>query len=157
MAPAVIADYSDSGTTNGSSNGGAVVGRKHRGSPFISWLKRGTGAEESAKTKKLASPAEGIKMVFLRQLVLSNLELNGKHYHSVFTGAQIVDIFLGHFGLPDRKLAANIASRLLDCSLYTHVSGPSCDTATAPGSNAVIDSNAEIYTLTAEARNALKT
>ncbi|KAJ2552446.1 RHO1 GDP-GTP exchange protein 2, partial [Coemansia sp. RSA 1933] len=67
------------------------------------------------------------------------------------------DIFLDHFGLPDRKLAANIASRLLDCSLYTHVSGPLCDSATAPESNAVIDSNAEIYTLTAEARNALKT
>ncbi|KAJ2091722.1 RHO1 GDP-GTP exchange protein 2 [Coemansia sp. RSA 986] len=95
-------------------------------------------------------------MVFLRQLVLSNLELNGKHYHSVFTGAQIVDIILNHFGLPDRKLAANIASRLLDCSLYSHVSGPSCDTATALGPNAVIDSNAEIYTLTAEARDALK-
>lgn len=29
-------------------------------------------------------------MVFLKQLKLSNLELNGRHHHSVFTGAQIV-------------------------------------------------------------------
>ncbi|KAJ2656812.1 RHO1 GDP-GTP exchange protein 2 [Coemansia sp. RSA 1200] len=141
---------------NGSSNSGAIPSRRHRGSPFISWLKRGSGDEDSAKAKKLASPAEEIKMVFLRQIVLSNFELDGKHYHSVFTGAQIVDIILAHFGLPDRKLAANIASRLIDCSLYIHVSGPSCDASTASKSSAVIDSNAEIYTLTTEAVNALK-
>ncbi|KAJ2741897.1 hypothetical protein H4S06_005812, partial [Coemansia sp. BCRC 34490] len=75
---------------NGSSNSGAITSRRHRGSPFISWLKRGSGDEDSAKAKKLASPAEEIKMVFLRQIVLSNFELDGKHYHSVFTGAQIV-------------------------------------------------------------------
>ncbi|KAJ2613874.1 RHO1 GDP-GTP exchange protein 2, partial [Coemansia sp. RSA 1804] len=66
------------------------------------------------------------------------------------------DIILAHFGLPDRKLAANIASRLIDCSLYIHVSGPSHDASTASKPNAVIDSNAEIYTLTTEAVNALK-
>ncbi|KAJ2667083.1 hypothetical protein GGH99_006698, partial [Coemansia sp. RSA 1285] len=54
------------------------------------------------------------------------------------------------------KLAANIASRLIDCSLYIHVSGPSHDASTASKPNAVIDSNAEIYTLTTEAVNALK-
>ncbi|KAJ2734622.1 RHO1 GDP-GTP exchange protein 2 [Coemansia sp. BCRC 34962] len=100
-----------------------------------------------------SSKAEEIKLVFLRQLELSSVELNGKHYHSVFTGAQIVDIILNHFGLPDRKLASKVASRLIDCSLYTHVSGPSQG---AAGAGEVIDSNAEIYTLTSDALAVLK-
>ncbi|KAJ2415631.1 RHO1 GDP-GTP exchange protein 2 [Coemansia sp. RSA 2530] len=125
--------------------------RKHRGSPFTSWLKKGTSSE-AANSKKLASPAEEIKLVFLRQLELSSVELDGKHYHSVFTGAQIVDIILNHFGLPDRKLASNVASRLIDCSLYTHVSGPSQGAAQGE----VIDSNSEIYTLTSDALTVLK-
>ncbi|KAI9505793.1 hypothetical protein BX070DRAFT_220785 [Coemansia spiralis] len=129
-------------------------GRRLRASPFISWLRRGN----DASAKKLASPAEEIKMVFLRQLVLSDLDLDGTLYHSVFTGAQIVDIILNHFALPDRKLAANVASRLIDCSLYTHVSGPSCSSHPHPmhSSASVIDSNAEIYTLTPEAQDVLK-
>ncbi|KAJ2824131.1 Rho guanine nucleotide exchange factor, partial [Coemansia erecta] len=63
------------------------------------------------------------------------------------------DIILAHFKLPDRKLAANVASRLIDCSLYTHVSGPSAD---GDHQGAVFDSTAEIYTLTAEAHGILK-
>ncbi|KAJ2867241.1 RHO1 GDP-GTP exchange protein 2 [Coemansia aciculifera] len=137
------------GSASGSNSGGA---RKHRSSPFTSWLKKGNSSE-AANSKKLASPAEEIKLVFLRQLEFSSFDLNGKHYHSVFTGAQIVDIILNHFGLPDRKLASNVASRLIDCSLYTHVSGPSQGAATA---GTVIDSNSEIYTLTSEALTALK-
>ncbi|KAJ2691622.1 hypothetical protein H4R19_006327, partial [Coemansia spiralis] len=105
---------------------------------------------------KLASPAEEIKLVFLRQLKLSSFELDGKQYHSVFTGAQIVDIILGHFKLPDRKLATNVASRLVDCSLYTHVMGPSRAGGACPTPTEVLDSNAEIYTLTAEAEAALR-
>ncbi|KAJ2721647.1 RHO1 GDP-GTP exchange protein 2 [Coemansia sp. Benny D115] len=144
--------------------------KKSRGSGFTSWLKK-TSVDSSA-AKKLASPAEEIKTVFLKQLELSSVDLNGRHYHSVFTGAQIVDIIQKHFGLPDRTLATNIASRLIDCSLYTHVSGPSHNVQTHPqqtpnssngssnGSNGraigVIDSNAEIYTLTADALAALK-
>ncbi|KAJ2787908.1 RHO1 GDP-GTP exchange protein 2 [Coemansia interrupta] len=137
--------------------------RKHKTSGFTSWLKKSGSAAESADAKKLASPAEEIKMVFLRQLELGSVDLNGKHYHSVFTGAQIVDIILKHFGLPDRKLATNVASRLIDCRLYTHVSGPSLDAqsaadGTSPSSKVgVVDSNAEIYTLTTEALSALKT
>ncbi|KAJ2368904.1 hypothetical protein IW150_005291, partial [Coemansia sp. RSA 2607] len=64
--------------------------RKHKASGFTSWLKKSGSAAESADAKKLASPAEEIKMVFLRQLELGSVDLNGKHYHSVFTGAQIV-------------------------------------------------------------------
>ncbi|KAJ2158138.1 RHO1 GDP-GTP exchange protein 2, partial [Coemansia sp. RSA 552] len=151
-----------SNSNNNNNNNASAHGRKHKGSSLTSWLKKGTAASSTsssgADAKKLASPAEEIKMVFLRQLKLSSLELDGKHYHSVFTGAQIVDIILDHFKLPDRTLATNVASRMIDCSLYTHVSGPSVE----PGaggpvhSAAVIDSNAEIYTLTAEARALLK-
>ncbi|KAJ1661012.1 hypothetical protein GGF38_003855, partial [Coemansia sp. RSA 25] len=65
------------------------------------------------------------------------------------------DIILNHFGLPDRKLATNVASRLIDCSLYTHVSGPSSQGA-ATAAGLVIDSNAEMYTLTSDALAALK-
>ncbi|KAJ1819443.1 RHO1 GDP-GTP exchange protein 2, partial [Coemansia sp. RSA 2598] len=139
----------------------AADGRKHKASGFASWLtKKGAGSAET-EAKKLASPAEEIKAVFLRQLELSSLDLNGKHYHSVFTGAQIVDIISKHFGLPDRKLAANVASRLIDCRLYTHVSGPSqnappADCLSPCSKTSVVDSNAEIYTLTAEALGALK-
>ncbi|KAJ1859685.1 RHO1 GDP-GTP exchange protein 2, partial [Coemansia sp. RSA 2703] len=73
------------------------------------------------------------------------------------------DIILKHFGLPDRKLATNVASRLIDCRLYTHVSGPSLAAQSAADDTlhsskvGVVDSNAEIYTLTAEALSALKT
>ncbi|KAJ2871480.1 hypothetical protein H4R27_006736, partial [Coemansia aciculifera] len=74
------------GSASGSNSGGA---RKHRSSPFTSWLKKGNSSE-AANSKKLASPAEEIKLVFLRQLEFSSFDLNGKHYHSVFTGAQIV-------------------------------------------------------------------
>ncbi|PIA18904.1 hypothetical protein COEREDRAFT_95653 [Coemansia reversa NRRL 1564] len=95
-------------------------------------------------------------MVFLRQLKLSSFELDGKNYHSVFTGAQIVDIIMEHFKLPDRKLASNVASRLIDCSLYTHVSSASPEESEARH-GVVVDSNAEIYTLTAEADAILKT
>ncbi|KAJ2077659.1 RHO1 GDP-GTP exchange protein 2 [Coemansia sp. RSA 988] len=139
-------------TQNGSVNGGS---RKHRASPFTSWLKKGN-AGDGPDINKLASPAEEIKMVFLRQLKLSSFELDGRHYHSVFTGAQIVDIIMEHFKLPDRKLASNVASRLIDCSLYTHVSSASPDESKAR-QGAVVDSNAEIYTLTAEADAILKT
>ncbi|KAI7824221.1 CNH domain-containing protein [Kickxella alabastrina] len=126
-------------------------GRKHKGAGFTSWLKKGSSSD-STDAKKLASPAEEIKMVFLRQLELSSFELNGRHYHSVFTGAQIV-------------LASNVASRLIDCSLYTHVSGPSLASQSGESGltnnnntsdGAVIDSNTEIYTLTSEALRALK-
>ncbi|KAJ2614902.1 RHO1 GDP-GTP exchange protein 2 [Coemansia sp. RSA 1365] len=137
---------------NGSASGG---GRKHRASPFTSWLKK-SGSGDGPDTNKLASPAEEIKMVFLRQLKLSSFELDGKSYHSVFTGAQIVDIIMEHFKLPDRKLASNVASRLIDCSLYTHVSSASPEESEARH-GAVVDSNAEIYTLTAEADAILKT
>ncbi|KAJ2453499.1 Rho guanine nucleotide exchange factor, partial [Coemansia sp. RSA 2424] len=147
--PTTPLDSSGSPGSGSNSGGGA---RKHRGSPFTSWLKKGNSSLE-ANSKKLASPAEEIKLVFLRQLELSSFDFNGKHYHSVFTGAQIVDIILNHFGLPDRKLATNVASRLIDCSLYTHVSGPSQGAATA---GLVIDSNAEMYTLTSDALAALK-
>ncbi|KAJ1731527.1 RHO1 GDP-GTP exchange protein 2, partial [Coemansia biformis] len=129
--------------------------RKHKGSSLTSWLKKGT-APADAEAKKLASPAEEIKMVFLRQLKLSSLDLDGKQYHSVFTGAQIVDIILDHFKLPDRRLAANVASRLIDCSLYTHVSGPSCAAGACPAPSEVIDSSSEIYALTAEAEGVLR-
>ncbi|KAJ2809120.1 RHO1 GDP-GTP exchange protein 2 [Coemansia guatemalensis] len=139
-------------TQNGSANGST---RKHRASPFTSWLKKGSGGD-GPDTNKLASPAEEIKLVFLRQLKLSSFELDGRHYHSVFTGAQIVDIIMEHFKLPDRKLASNVASRLIDCSLYTHVSSASPSESKAR-QGAVVDSNAEIYTLTAEADAILKT
>ncbi|KAJ2786584.1 hypothetical protein H4R21_007176, partial [Coemansia helicoidea] len=62
--------------------------RKHKASALTSWLRKST-ASDDADAKKLASPAEEIKMVFLRQLKLSSFDLDGKHYHSVFTGAQI--------------------------------------------------------------------
>ncbi|KAJ2769241.1 hypothetical protein IWQ56_002628, partial [Coemansia nantahalensis] len=129
--------------------------RKHKASALTSWLRKST-ASDDADAKKLASPAEEIKMVFLRQLKLSSFDLDGKHYHSVFTGAQIVDIILEHFKLPDRKLATNVASRLVDCSLYTHVSGPSFAGGARPAGAEVLDSTAEIYTLTAEAETAMR-
>ncbi|KAJ2375763.1 hypothetical protein H4S02_008125 [Coemansia sp. RSA 2611] len=69
--------------------GAANAGRRHKGSSLTSWLKKSSGSDAS-DTKKLASPAEEIKMVFLRQLKLSSFELDGKQYHSVFTGEQIV-------------------------------------------------------------------
>ncbi|KAJ2908624.1 RHO1 GDP-GTP exchange protein 2, partial [Coemansia aciculifera] len=179
MATTPLGPAGEGNSSNGSGSGGT---RKHRGSPFTSWLKK-SNSSEAANSKKLASPAEEIKLVFLRQLELSSVELNGKHYHSVFTGAQIVvstplpniiaiihgveqragvvgkeaeetlDIILNHFGLPDRKLASNVASRLIDCSLYTHVSGPSSQ---GEAAGMVIDSNTEIYTLTSDALAALK-
>ncbi|KAJ2361165.1 hypothetical protein H4S01_005388, partial [Coemansia sp. RSA 2610] len=133
--------------------GAANAGRRHKGSSLTSWLKKSSGSDAS-DTKKLASPAEEIKMVFLRQLKLSSFELDGKQYHSVFTGEQIVDIILDHFKLPDRKLATNVASRLIDCSLYTHVSGMCAE---GDRQGAVVDSTAEIYTLTPEAHGILKT
>ncbi|KAJ2168301.1 RHO1 GDP-GTP exchange protein 2 [Coemansia sp. RSA 353] len=133
-------------------SGPAGASRRLKGSSLTSWLKKGASTE-NADAKKLASPAEEIKMVFLRQLKLSSFELDGRQYHSVFTGEQIVDIILDHFKLPDRKLAANVASRLIDCSLYTHVSGPSAE---SDQQGTVIDSTAEIYTLTAEAHDILK-
>ncbi|KAJ1946141.1 hypothetical protein FBU59_002106 [Linderina macrospora] len=58
-----------------------------------------------------------------------------------------LDIIKGHFGLPDRQLACNVASRLIDCSLYRHVSGPSGGL----GDVCVVDSNEDIYTLTPDA------
>ncbi|KAJ1740002.1 RHO1 GDP-GTP exchange protein 2 [Coemansia sp. RSA 1086] len=125
--------------------------RRHKNT-LTSWLKKNSSSE-LAEAKKLASPAEEIKVVFLRQLKLSSFELDGKQYHSVFTGEQIVDIILEHFKLPDRKLATNVASRLIDCSLYKHVSGLA---PAGSGQGAVIDSNAEIYTLTEEAHEILR-
>ncbi|KAJ2327180.1 hypothetical protein GGI00_004534, partial [Coemansia sp. RSA 2681] len=156
MATVPTTPLDSSGSTgSGSNSGGGGGARKHRGSPFTSWLKKGNSSLE-ANSKKLASPAEEIKLVFLRQLELSSFDFNGKHYHSVFTGGQIVDIILNHFGLPDRKLATNVASRLIDCSLYTHVSGPSSQGAATAAAGLVIDSNAEMYTLTSDALAALK-
>ncbi|KAJ2850361.1 RHO1 GDP-GTP exchange protein 2, partial [Coemansia brasiliensis] len=125
--------------------------RRHKNA-LTSWLKK-SSSSETAEAKKLASPAEEIKVVFLRRLKLSSFELDGKQYHSVFTGEQIVDIILEHFKLPDRKLATNVASRLIDCSLYKHVSGLA---PAGSGQGAVIDSNAEMYTLTEEAHEILR-
>ncbi|KAJ2478820.1 RHO1 GDP-GTP exchange protein 2 [Coemansia sp. RSA 2320] len=126
---------------------GPPTSRKQKSLGFGNWLRKGNSRATDDSSKKLESPAEEIKQVFLRQLELSSIELDGTYYHSVFTGAQIVDIIYRHFGLPDRTLASKVASRLIDCSLYTHVSGES---------QGVVDSNSEMYTLTEEAHMALK-
>ncbi|KAJ2235179.1 RHO1 GDP-GTP exchange protein 2 [Coemansia sp. RSA 485] len=149
-------------TATATAKASVADGRKHKGSGFASWLTKKSTDSADTEAKKLASPAEEIKAVFLRQLELSSVDLNGKLYHSVFTGAQIVDIISKHFGLPDRTLATNVASRLIDCRLYTHVSGPShnaqpTDSPAPCSKSSVVDSNTEIYTLTSEALSALKT
>ncbi|KAJ1940709.1 hypothetical protein EC988_006955, partial [Linderina pennispora] len=62
-------------------------GRRHKTSPFVNWLKK---SDDTPDASKLASPAEEIKLVFLRKLQLGDFDVDGKRYHSVFTGTQIV-------------------------------------------------------------------
>ncbi|KAJ1946140.1 hypothetical protein FBU59_002105 [Linderina macrospora] len=66
-------------------------GRRHKASPFVNWLKK---TDDTPDTSKLASPAEEIKLVFLHKLQLGDFDVDGKRYHSVFTGTQIVVSFI---------------------------------------------------------------
>ncbi|KAJ1999331.1 hypothetical protein GGI04_004610, partial [Coemansia thaxteri] len=56
---------------------GPPTSRKQKSLGFGNWLRKGNSRATDDSSKKLESPAEEIKQVFLRQLELSSIELDG--------------------------------------------------------------------------------
>ncbi|KAJ1914787.1 RHO1 GDP-GTP exchange protein 2 [Mycoemilia scoparia] len=103
---------------------------------------------EKLESKKLVSPAEELKMSFLKNLELGAHVFENTKYQMVFLGSHAFDVVINLLGLQDRKIAASIIRKLDHLGLYEHVVGKSGRRCKGLG---IADSDEELYTLTRQA------